>query len=74
MREVQRHHRMRIWGDTPMKGPPAFTLYTFVRHQGTRLRSPDAFAPHRILTRLLVTEKPSWRVRPESPSLGKARL
>ena len=74
MRKVQRHRRMRIWGDTPIKGPPAFTLYPFIRHQRTCLRSPDALAPHRVLTRLKVTGKPTWRVRPESPSLGKARL
>ena len=71
MREVQRHHRMHIWGDTPIKGPPALMLYPIMRHQGTCLWSPDAFAPHRVLTRLKVVEQPFQRVHPAGPPLGK---
>ena len=70
--EVQRHRRMRIWGDTPIKGPPAITLCSFIRHQETCSRSPDAFAPHRVLTRLKVAEQLSWRLRPAGLSLGKS--
>ena len=40
-RKVQRHRRMRIWGDTPIKGPPAFILYPLMRHQRTCSWSPD---------------------------------
>ena len=57
MWEVQRDRRMRIWGDTPIKGPHAFTPGPIMRHQGTCLRSPDAFAPHRVLTRLKVLRR-----------------
>ena len=57
MWEVQRDRRMRIWGDTPIKGPPEFTPDPIMRHQGTFLRSPDAFAPHRVLTRLKVLQR-----------------
>ena len=71
-REVQRHRRMRIWGDTPIKGPPAFTVFPLLRHQGTCLRSPDAFAPHRVLMHLEVVEKPFQRVRLAGPPLGKS--
>ena len=71
-REVQRHRRIHIWGDTPIKGPPAFNPCTFIRHQQTCSRSPDAFAPRRVLTRLKVAEQPSWHVRPAGPSLGKS--
>ena len=39
MWEVQRHHCMRIWGDTPIKGPSAFIPGPFMRHQGTCSRS-----------------------------------
>ena len=63
---------MRISGDTPVKGLPAFTPCSFNWHQETCLRSPDAFAPHCVLTRLKVAEKPSWHVRPAGPSLGKS--
>ena len=34
-REIQRHRRMRIWGDTPIKGPLTFAPYLFIRHQET---------------------------------------
>ena len=70
--EVQRHSRMRIWGDTPIKGPPAFTPCLFMRHQETCSRSPDAFALHCVLTRLKVAEKPLQRVRLAGPPLGKS--
>ena len=63
---------MRIWGGTPIKGPPACIPCPLMRHQGTCSRSPDAFAPHRVLTRLKVAEKPFQRVRPAGPSLGKS--
>ena len=53
-REVQRHRRMRIRGDIPIKGPPAFTPCPLVRHQKTCSRSPDALAPYRVLTGLKV--------------------
>ena len=43
-----------LMGDTPIRGPPAFTPCPLVRHQRTCSRFPDAFAPHRILTRLKV--------------------
>ena len=52
MWEVQRDRRMRFWGDTPIKGPPEFTPGPIMPHQGTCSRSPDAFAAHRVLTRL----------------------
>ena len=48
MWEVQRDRRMRIWGDTPIKGPPAFTPGSIMRHRGTCLRPPDAVASHRV--------------------------
>ena len=73
MWEVQRERRMRIWGDTPIKGPPAFTPGPIMRHQGTCLRYPDAFAPHRVLTRLKVLRRNlPQRVRPAGPPLGKS--
>ena len=46
------HRRMRIWGDTPIKGPPEFSPGPIMRHRGTCLRSPDAFAPHRVFSRI----------------------
>ena len=70
MREVQRHRRMRIRGDTPIKGPPALMPYPIMRHQGSS-RSPDALAPHPVFTRLKVVEQPFQRVRPAGPPLGK---
>ena len=75
MREVQRDRRMRIWGDTPIKGPPAFTPGPFMRHQGICSRSPDGFAPHRVLTRLKVagtipTRAPGRPTARESLSIG----
>ena len=54
MREVQRHKPHAHLGDTPIKGPPAFILYPLMWHQRTFSTSPDAFAPHRVLTRLKV--------------------
>ena len=54
MWEVERDRRMRICGDTLIKVPPALTPCPLVRHQRTCSRSPHAFAPHRILTRLKV--------------------
>ena len=39
MREVQRHHRMRICGDTLIKGPPVSIPYPIMRHQRTCPRS-----------------------------------
>ena len=41
----------------PDYGALAFTLFPLMRHQGTCSRSPDAFTPHRVLTRLKVAEK-----------------
>ena len=57
MWEVQRDRHMRIWSDTPIKGPPAFTPCPIMRHQGTCSRSPDAFASHRVLARLKVLRR-----------------
>ena len=75
MWEVQRDHRILIWGDIPIKEPPAFIPGSFVRHQGTCSRSPDAFAPHRVLTRLKVsvtipTRAPGRPTATESLSIG----
>ena len=63
---------MRIWGDTSIKEPLAFTPCPFIQHQETCSRSLDTFAPYRVLTRLKVAEQPSWRMRPAGPSLGKS--
>ena len=73
MWEVQRDRRMGIWDDTPIKGPPAFTPGSIMRHRGTCLRSPDAFAPHRVLTRqkVLRSNLPQ-HMRPAGPPLGKS--
>ena len=65
---------MRICGDTPIKGPPAFTPCPLMRHQRTCSRSLDAFAPHRVLTHLKVSEEPLQCVRLAGPPLGKSRM
>ena len=55
-----------------LRGPPAFTPCPLMWHQRTCSRSPDAFAPHRVLMCLKVEEKPFQRVRPAGPPLGKS--
>ena len=60
MWEVQRDHRMRIWGDTPIKGRPAFTPGSTPRPhapEGFAEKPPAARAPGRPTAR----EKPVYR-------------
>ena len=65
-KEFHRHYRMHIWGDTRI------SLHSFIWLQRGCSRPRDTFAPHRVLMRLKVAEKSSWRLRLAGPSLGKS--